>query len=414
MNKWLEKLWVIRVVSLLLAVLIFVIIAFDEKVNESSDDGFDSPFGTSNETQTLEDVPVSVQMDQDKYVVSGVPETVTVSLQGSVSMVTSTALQRNFDIYADLEGKEPGTYVIPLEHSGISNRINVYIEPVEVEVTIEERSSKDFPITIDFTNREQITPGYELGDVTADPEMVTITSSKSIVDRISIVKAFVDVTNVSESFTVDNVPIKVYDNQGNELSVRLDPPTIDVSVDVKNPSKTVPIEIQTEGELPEGSRINEMSLETEQVEIFAPEEFLGSLEQILTQPIDLSTLSEDGTIEIDLEIPTEVRTSNISQVTVNIDLDQEIEREVENVDIQMDNVQASQEITFLEPAEGTMNMTLRGYESELDELDLETIELLVEVGEREAGEYELPVEVTAPEGIEVELEYPEVNIQVEE
>ncbi|ENH98065.1 hypothetical protein J416_02439 [Gracilibacillus halophilus YIM-C55.5] len=43
MNKWLEKPWVIRIVALILAVLLFVIVAFDENMEET-DEGVTLPF----------------------------------------------------------------------------------------------------------------------------------------------------------------------------------------------------------------------------------------------------------------------------------------------------------------------------------------------------------------------------------
>src|SRR5690554_6687571 len=94
MNDWLNKPWVIRVISLFLAILTFLVISFDNQDTRSADVGsFDYIFNNSRESETLEDVPVNIVIDDEKYVVSGVPEVVTMSLTGTVSVVQSTVTQ---------------------------------------------------------------------------------------------------------------------------------------------------------------------------------------------------------------------------------------------------------------------------------------------------------------------------------
>ncbi|WP_018932302.1 CdaR family protein [Gracilibacillus lacisalsi] len=417
MNKWLEKPWVIRVVALILSVLLFVVVAFDENVYDN-DDGFELPFGNTNETQTLEDVPVQTMIDQDKYVVSGVPETVKVSLQGSVSLVTSTSLQRNFDVFVDLEDQGTGTHIVPLEYSGIADGLNVYVEPQEVEVTIEERASQEFNVTIDTVNRDRVEAGYEVANVYADPEQVTVTSSKSIVDKIAIVKAFVDVSGFSESQTIDNVPVKVYDNQGNELNVRIDPPTVDVSVDMKNPNKNVPISIETEGELPEDVQVTSMELETEEVQVFAAESYLEQLEEITTEPLDLSEISESGTIEVPLSIPSDVRKVSSETVNVNVEVETIEEETLEDVTIEYEDEVDELSVSFTEPDTNSMNITMRGFPSELSEVAEEDLQLTIDIEDLAPGEHQLPVELITPEDIseeiEFELEYEQVTVDIEQ
>ncbi|SFL90237.1 YbbR domain-containing protein [Gracilibacillus orientalis] len=417
MNKWLEKPWVIRVVALILSVLLFVVVAFDEKFYDN-DDGFELSFGTTNETQTLDDVPVQTQIDQEKYVVSGVPETITVSLQGSVSLVTSTVLQRNFDVFVDLEDLGTGTHMVPLEYSGIPDRLNVYIEPQEVEVTIEERASQKFNVTIDTVNRDMVEEGYEVANVYADPEQVEVTSSKNIIDKIAIVKGFVDVSGYSESETIENVPVKVYDGQGNELNVRIDPPTVDVSVDMKNPNKTVPISLQSENEVPEDVRLTSMELETEEVKVFAAESYLDQLEEIETEPIDLSQISESGTIEAPLAISSDVRKINSETVNVNVEVETVEEETVEDVPIEYDDEVDELSVSFSEPDTNSMNITMRGFPSDLSDITVEDLRFTIDIGDLAPGEHELPVELVTPEdipeGVEFEWEYEQVTVDIEQ
>ncbi|MGN8647362.1 CdaR family protein [Gracilibacillus sp. HCP3S3_G5_1] len=417
MNKWLEKPWVIRVVALILSVLLYVVVAFDENVYDN-DDGFELSFGTTNETQTIDDVPVQTIIDQDRYVVSGVPETVTVSLQGSVSLVTSTVLQRNFDVFVDLEDLETGTHIVELEYSGVASQLNVYIEPQEVEVTIEERATQEFSVTVDTVNRENVEAGYEVANVYADPGQVIVTSSKSIIDKIAIVKGFVDVSGFSESQTIENVPVKVYDNQGNELNVRIEPPTVDITVEMKNPNKTVPVSLETENEVSEDIRLISMELETEEVQVFAAESYLEQLEEIATEPLDLSEISESGTIEVPLVLPSDIRKVDSETVNVVVEVETIEDETIEDVTIEYEDEPDELSLSFVEPETNSISITMRGFASDLSEVATEDLQLTIDIGDLGPGEHQIPVELHTPEdipeGIEFELEYEQVTVNIEQ
>ncbi|WP_186578124.1 CdaR family protein [Aquibacillus kalidii] len=414
MDEWLKKPWVMRVISLALAILLFIAISFDDEGNAYEDVSFNNPFSSSNETQTVEDIPVSIKIDQEKYVVSGVPQTVKVSLQGSVGVVTTTAIQKNFDVYVDLQGKQPGTYTVPLQYSGIEDSINVYIEPKEVEVTIEERSSKEFSVTVDFVNEDKLAAGYELGEVTVDPQTVTITSSKNIVDRVAIVKAFLDIENVDKPIEASDVPIKVYDEQGNELSVRVEPPIVDISVDVNNPNKTVPIDIKTTGELQDGVKITSMKANPESVIVFADESILQGLENISTEAIDVSTISEAKEVEIPLVLPSGIRKIDYEKVTVSIEVEKTIEKTFENVPISTLNIEDGLKATFLQPNQPSLDLTVTGLEEKVSKLALEDFQLTVDLENKEVGEYEIPIKVNGPEGVKIQLQFDQASVKIEE
>src|SRR5699024_7420272 len=137
-----------------------------------------------------------------------------------------------FKVFVDLRGLEEGDHTVDVEYSDIPKDLKVYLEPKEVDVTIEERSSKEFPVTEDYLNTDGLPEGLELGDTEVKPDTVTITSSKSVIDQIAIVKVFIDVDGVTEPINNREVPVNVYDSQGNELRVNLDPENVVVSVDV--------------------------------------------------------------------------------------------------------------------------------------------------------------------------------------
>ncbi|WP_017473152.1 CdaR family protein [Amphibacillus jilinensis] len=414
MNDWLNKPWVIRIISLVLAVFTFLIISFDNQDTRSADIGsFDAIFNSSQETQTIEDVPVNIQIDDEQYVVSGVPQTVSMTLQGTVSVVQSTVTQRNFDVFVDLEDLEPGTHVVPIEHDGISNRLSVDIEPSEVEVSIEERGTGEFEVVIDYTNLDQMEPGFEIDSASITPETVIITSSQSVIDRISVVKAFVDVEGIGESLTLNDVPVRVFDSEGNQLNARIEPETVSVDLEVSSPNKTVPIEVETTGDLPEDFQLVSIEAEDSDVQVFASEENLDLINEISTEPIDLSEITESDTIEVSLQTPDNVRLLSTSTVNVYIEVEEITEETIEDVEINIENLSNNLTSSFVDPETGQIDLTIIGYPSEIADLDQGDFELIIDLGGINSGEHQLPIEVEGPNGLEVSLPMEEAIIQVE-
>ena len=413
MNDWLNKPWVIRIITLFLAVLIFMVVTFDNQDNQADDVGFEFPFSSSQETQVVEDMLVNIDIDRDRYVVSGIPQNVSVTLEGTVSIVQSTATQRNFDVFVDLEGLEPGTYTVPLQYDGISDNIDVSIEPSEIEVTIEERSDVEFEVKAGYINEEKLEAGYELTEASIDPATVVVTSSKGVTDRIAVVKAMVDVEGIGESIEIEGVPVRVYDSEGNELNVRVEPSTVDVTVNVDNPNKNVPVEVNTTGDLPENIRMLSISAEAEEVQVFAGQSELDDMSEVMTEAIDLSEITEDTTVEVELNAPNNVRLMEPSTVTVNIDVERKIDKTIENVGITIENLDNSYTASFVNPIDGEIDLTVNGFESDIEDSELADYQLTIDASRLESGEHLAPIYVSSPNGLNAIPSLENATIRIE-
>src|SRR5699024_10381326 len=182
MDNLFRSKWFVLAVSLAFSILLFVFVNV-EISDKNAENRF---FGTPDETQTVENVPVDIRIDDD-YVVSGVPESVTASLEGPKSILTPVAKQRNFDVFVDLQGLGEGEHEVKLQYENISDDLKVYIEPKTVDVVIEKRSNEEFKVNVDLINEDKLPDGYEIEDVDVNPETVQIQSSESVVDQIAIV-----------------------------------------------------------------------------------------------------------------------------------------------------------------------------------------------------------------------------------
>ncbi|NAP01060.1 hypothetical protein FRY77_34455, partial [Halomonas sp. MG34] len=228
MDNWFRSKWFVRVIALALAVLLYIFVNVETNRPTASDSTFPSQ---SDDAQTISDVPVEIEIDSEKYVVSGVPESVKVTMEGSPGILTPVLTNRNFKVFVDLEGYEAGEHRVELQHT-ISPDIDAYIEPKQIDVVIEEKATEEFEVAVDFLNEGKLAEGYELGDYEVEPGTVTITSAKSVIDRIGIVKVYVDLAGLDRSIDRREVPVNVYDSQGNPLSVNVQPENVVVSADI--------------------------------------------------------------------------------------------------------------------------------------------------------------------------------------
>lgn len=411
MDNWFRSKWFIRGISLGFAILLYVFVSIEE-ADTSNESLIPNLFGGSSQTETLTGVPLDILIDSEQYVVSGVPESVTVSLEGPASALTPIVRQRNIELFVDLRDLTEGEHEVEIEYDNVPNQLSVYIEPKTITVFIEKRASNEFNVSVDFINEDKLPEGYQIGAYELNTNTVKVTSSKEIIERIAIVKVYVDVAGLTESINNREVPVNVYDSQGNELAVRVDPATVVISAEIENPSKSVPVSVATTGELQEGYSIVSMEPKVEEVEVFAVTDILDNLDEIKTEPIDLSELTKSGTIKVGLALPDRVLPSDVNEIEIEIQLEQT--KTIDEVPIEVNNLADGYNHRLIEPNESQLSITVTGNEQDVRDLSAEDFRITIDASGLETGRNTVPLEIEGPENVTVETEVKEVVIEIEE
>lgn len=409
MDNLFKSKWFVRIISLAFALMLFIFVSIEEAEESKNDNSIFFPSSTQ-EVQTIDEVPVQIRIDSDKYVVSGVPEFVSVSLEGKTSSLTPLVRQQSFDVFVDLEHLDEGEHAVEIEYDNIPDDVSVYIEPKTIDVTIEEKETKEFPITIDMVNEDDVPNGFELGTPEVNPSKVTITSSKSIIEKIAIVKVFIDVAGLTEPIDNREVPVKVYDGQGNELRAKVEPESVEVSIPVDNPSKMVPVKVSTVGALADDYEVKSLEPSVNEVEVFATSRILDELEEISTEDIDLSEIDESGTIKTKLELPENVVAPGNNEVEVTIELEQT--KTIEDVPIDIENSEEDQDVSFLKPEDKAISLTVVGNAKDVRRLKPEDFHVLINIEGLDEGEHTIPVTVESPDDIKVDGDVEDVVIEL--
>ena len=245
MDKLMDNAWFIKILALLLAILLYF------SIPNSGSQSREVNVPGENSTTVISDIPVKVYYDTENLVVSGIPDTVEVTIRGQQTLVQSVKALRNFEVFVDLTNAKIGTQKVDFEIRDLSDRLDATIEPKSANISIQEKVTKEFSVEAEF-NTDLIEEGYAAGVPNLDPKKVKITGAKDIVDRIMYVKAAIESKEgINETFTQE-AQIQVLDKELNKLRVTIEPDTVKVTIPVKAQSKTVPIEIVKKGTLASG------------------------------------------------------------------------------------------------------------------------------------------------------------------
>ncbi|GEL77635.1 CdaR family protein [Tenuibacillus multivorans] len=412
MDKWIKSPWFTRIVSLFLALLLYTTVAIDEANTARSDRTF-LPTASTN-TESMDNVSLQVELEEKQYVVRGVPDTVEVTVEGPVSDVTQAVRQRNFDVFIDLNGLGPGTHEVDVQHRGMSSQLSVYIQPRTIEVTIEDRASVTQPIEIEFVGNNDV----EAEDVFASPPTVTpnevnVTGAKSEVERIGIVKAIVDFNQLAEDGIARNVPIKVYDPQGNELNVFVNPSTVTVEADVSMSDKRFPLIAETTGELNENLVLKEINLSPVTATMYGANETLNDINNMEPLTIDLSNITETTTVEKELNTPPGVRRIEPESVSAEIVVEEAEENVLTDMEINVDNLDDGQDITFLEPEEPLIDVTVTGLAEDIENISEDDIRVSIDVADYVEGEFYADIQLEGPDDIRLRTDTERVRVRIE-
>ncbi|MBT2639383.1 CdaR family protein [Bacillus sp. ISL-39] len=405
MDKWMDNPWFIKVVALVLAVLLFGSVPKNDP-----DKPGDVNVPSDEKVETVEDVPVKRIYDTDTLVVSGVPETVSVTLQGPKNLVQQAKTLRNFEVFVDLTDAEIGNQRVPITIKDVSDRLTVTIEPGYANVSIQEKVTKEFSVEAEF-NANIVEEGYIAEKPSVKPNKVQITGAKDVIDRITYVKATVNSSGkVSDTITRE-ASILALDKDMNKLDVVVEPGVVEVTIPIKSSSKKVPIDIVRKGTPPSGVTIDSITLETKEAEIIADPSVLEKFDRVRVE-VDVSKIEEDTDITLPVIIGEGIVRVSPETVKVAVKVTKASEINISNVPIEIDGMDTGYEVNFLDPADGQTNLIVSGPSDIVSALSPDDFKVLIDVSELEEGNHEVEMKVTAPQNITWKLAKETASISV--
>ena len=167
---------------------------------------------------------MEVYYDTENLVVSGIPDSVDVTLKGAKSLLTAAKNQRDFTVYVDLSdpnitlGKRTVTFKI----ANLNEKLIATIDPEYVEVKIQEKVTKEFSIDAEY-NHSVLEDGYLAEEPVVKPQTVKITGAKESIEQISYVKAIIDLDKGIKETVSREATVQALDRNLNKLDVTIEP-----------------------------------------------------------------------------------------------------------------------------------------------------------------------------------------------
>ncbi|MDT8862774.1 CdaR family protein [Alkalihalobacillus sp. MEB130] len=394
MDKLFNSHWFVKIISFFIALMLFTMVNID---NMASQPGVLPTISPAS--YTLEDVELVVHYDEENYAITDKTEHVQVNLKGPQGSLTLFQLTRpSYEVFVDVRERGEGVHTLSVQHRNFPSDLSVSIVPQYVRVELQEKQTVSFPVQVDIINSNEVEEGYTVGTPIVSPLNVDVTAARSLVAEVHEVKAYVDVAGADRALE-ETTPVRLYDEDGNELTLSVDPQVVDVRVPITSPNRTVPARVTRVGELPDGVSINELKVEPEELTVYGPRDVIDRMNVIEVGELDLTELTESQTIEMDVPIPPGVERVSPETVTVTVSISAEETEEFTDVPIEVIGGREGEEISFDGNTTREVTIAARGSEESLAKLQLTDIQAFIDVSDLSTGVHEVGVQINGPPNI---------------
>lgn len=422
MKKNMINKFTLKVLSLIIAILIWLLVRnVDDPIVVRT--FYEIPVSIENASYLAENLEIPLLVDGK--------DTVKVRVKGARSVV-SKLKKEDIKAVADMTqiiSKDTTPIMVPVEvtGTGISDS-DITVRPRNIQVDIEKQKSVEKTIAVS-TGDTQPDKDYEIGNLKANPEKVTISGPETIINKIDKVVALIDVTGRKESNIEIKSQLKIYDKNLDELSPKqleylnikeISDNTIRIQAQFWKVKQNVKIKAEYSGEPKRGYEVDSINLVPDTISVAGTDEALKKLEQegntleIPGKYIDVTDKTGDFEQNIDLSelLPEDlklVRDLNSSVIaTVKILPYNSRDYEVSVTQIEADNKAEDLDLVFQDEQ---ITIRAKAKEQDLDSLSAANIQVQIDLSGYGEGEYEVPVTVTLPGGYEL-VESIKVNVKL--
>ncbi|MFT8390705.1 MAG: CdaR family protein [Sporolactobacillus sp.] len=411
MDKLLRKNWLVKIISFLIALMLYAIVSTGESPSTSPSSVVVSPTQETTLTQKL-----NLIYNSSKYVVTGAPQQVSVHLQGSSNLILKARLMTK-SAYIDLNGMKPGTYDVKVQTRGFPNDLKVKTAPKAVRITIQRKTSKEFPVAIDEAGKNSLSKNYKIGDLTVNPASVTVTGGEDTIDSIAFVKGIVNLKQAQNDIS-QNVTLHAYDNSGDPLNVTIEPSAVHVTIPITSLSKSLSLQAETTGNPASGYSVSSIDLSDQQVTVTAADsKTLQSITSIAPLSVSVDGLKSDKTFSVSVPLPDGATGVSPEKVKVTVHIDKAVDtssassssvsssssisanstKKFSNIPVNIVGVGDGNNASF--DSASTVDVSVTGDADTLNNLSPSDIQAIADVSSQNSGDSQVPISITVPNGL---------------
>ena len=371
---------------------------------------YDNSSTALTSSKVLSNINVNTRYNSESFELSGAPSACEITITGEAANVTNAAAKKGY-CQIDLEGYTEGSHTVKMNAVGYGDNVNTVVSPGEVTVTLKKKTTMQFDLTYDYINQNLMDSRYILGTPSFNQgSKINIRASQDTLNSIALVKALIDVTGVTDSFTAD-APIVAYDKNGKTIIAEIVPEKVSVSVGVTSPYSDVAIKLNPVGQAPSGLAIDEVIITDHQTtRIYGPQNVIDNISEVYVN-FDMSTITENANLEIILPVslPNGVKASDVNVVNVKVTM-AAIESKVME-DIPLNVINNENNLAISEVDLDRVDVTISGSANNIDKVVSGDINVYFEMPE-EPGTYDLPLYVKSENNPYVSFELQSASIHI--
>ncbi len=388
MERWIKNNTVVKILAIAVSVLLWGMVHIEDVTPTPT---------TAMDTTIIENVKIQPSgLDDTSYELSSVDiDRVRMEVKGKRSAITSI-FNEDYKVILDLHDVKEGTYTVPLSSELPSGVELVSMEPSKVTITIEKRTDATFPVTIVTTGGQS--DGYVMGETIIEPSTVQVTLPDSELLSVVKVQGTIDLDGSKETIREKKVKLIALDIKGQEVkNAIIEPSVVSVQVPISASFKTVPLDVQYTGSLPEGLVLSSAVPNMKEVKLYGSKEALAAIEAYNAATVDLSQIDKAGkfTLQANLDLPSGIEKIDPSIVDVEVDVVSVDQITIDNIPIEVEGTSESKQATIVKPK--AVSLTLKGAYSLLKSLDAKDIKVVANVASLKAGVQEVTLDITLPQ-----------------
>ncbi|MCY0893661.1 MAG: CdaR family protein [Acidibacillus sp.] len=376
----------VRLISLVMGIALWVI------VNSA-------PGGQSNGlatiTQTLRNVQVTVVAPSDMVVVSEQPQSVNLSVSGSIiDVATVQAEASQIRVVANALTLGPGIHQVPviMEHVP-SSSVNYVPDTGFVTVDLQPKIGQSLKPKLTIVG--QPATGLSLGQPIVSVSHVVVSGPNTLVHQVVAVTARVNVSGAQTNFT-RIIPVFPVSADGRVIpGVVCNPSTVTVTIPIENPVHAVKLVATTAGTPSGNVVVSGISINPSQVQVQGTSSDVDALTSIALPPISVDHLTQTQTIQVAIPIP--FVGAHLSTPTVNVTVTIAPKATVTLQGIPISLVGNAQGTAYTLEGQKTTSITITGPADIVTSLTAADIEAYVDVSQVANGmKKSLPIQISLP------------------
>lgn len=260
-------------------------------------------------------VPLAQRNLADGMIVFNVPEKVSVRVRGTRTALADMPLSDIF-AFVNLSKLSVGTHTI-LVNARFARGDVVQVSPPSVNLFIDVKKDKIVPVTAEIVGSPN--KDFAVEEHMLTPSEVKVSGAATRLEALEKIFVPVDVGGRSEDFTVTQKPLAMAKDGMDMQDVLIDPAEIIVRTKLKKRIQTasLPVKVSFKGNLPEGLKLTSATVNPFKVNVFGAPSVVEPLKELELEPVNLDTVTKDGTIPVKIVLPAGVKAA---RQTVDVDV----------------------------------------------------------------------------------------------